>query len=564
MEKAYFFIFLSLFVGITLNAQQVDAGKNDTICEPGALVTLSASYSSSSSYFYSHWKPGQLFADSTKKNQTVHPTQTTTYYFAAYYQQKDNLVLNGDFQSGRTQFTSDYEYKDPIYNALWPEGTYTIAASPHLVHNNFPPHDDHTYADSRGLFLIVNGSESQNTKVWEQTVNTKIIPNTDYVFYAWVLTVNNVIDGDTEKLALLQFSINGKLLDKPFLASFPELGWQRFYVIWNSGAFDGNATIKIVNQNTGQNGNDFGLDDIYFAPILPITDSVTIYVGEHTKQDTTIKMCHGEQYDFAGRILTTSGIYEDTLRSSLGCDSIVRLTLTVADELVLDLGENIQVCRKNAKSITLGAKEQYDSYLWSDNTTDKTLTVTESGEYSLTVTNELGCTVSDIITVDFFEEVKVEIEILDEFCDDYTAELTAIDINATHYLWNTGEITSTITAKGPGQYSVRASNEKCTNEAIYTIESCEFRLYFPNTITPGNHDSPNSYFCLSSPDDVGSAYIAIYNRFGEAVYVTDNPYFKWDGKHKGQLHTSVMYTYIVKVTNKQGKPLVFTGNLLVL
>lgn len=43
----------------------------------------------------------------------------------------------------------------------------------------------------------------------------------------------------------------------------------------------------------------------------------------------TVSICQGQSYDFNGHILTTAGTYADTLVSSLGCDSIIRINLTV-------------------------------------------------------------------------------------------------------------------------------------------------------------------------------------------------------------------------------------------
>lgn len=41
-------------------------------------------------------------------------------------------------------------------------------------------------------------------------------------------------------------------------------------------------------------------------------------------------ICNGEEYEFANKILTKSGVYYDTLTAVNGCDSIIELTLTVS------------------------------------------------------------------------------------------------------------------------------------------------------------------------------------------------------------------------------------------
>ncbi len=50
-------------------------------------------------------------------------------------------------------------------------------------------------------------------------------------------------------------------------------------------------------------------------------------------------------------------------------------------------------------TLTLDAGPGYTDYLWSDNSTAQTLTVSDSGVYSVTVTDTRGCTLTDEVTV---------------------------------------------------------------------------------------------------------------------------------------------------------------------
>ncbi|NBU93808.1 MAG: hypothetical protein EBS18_04575, partial [Actinobacteria bacterium] len=43
----------------------------------------------------------------------------------------------------------------------------------------------------------------------------------------------------------------------------------------------------------------------------------------------SVSICQGQTYTFRGRVLNTTGIYYDTLINSLGCDSLIKLNLTV-------------------------------------------------------------------------------------------------------------------------------------------------------------------------------------------------------------------------------------------
>ena len=64
----------------------------------------------------------------------------------------------------------------------------------------------------------------------------------------------------------------------------------------------------------------------YFGEALTFT---TQACSTNTYPETAT-ICNGEEYEFANKILTTSGVYYDTLTAVNGCDSIIELTLTVS------------------------------------------------------------------------------------------------------------------------------------------------------------------------------------------------------------------------------------------
>ncbi len=157
---------------------------------------------------------------------------------------EQNLVINGDFEEN-TPIESDY-----IKNGEY-AGTYRISDDAAKFSRNF------FTGKGDGFFMAVDGAAGPNKTVWKQTINVK--KNTNYYFSCWVNTLNI----KTGPPAVLQFSINEVLLDKPFHCPTELNVWKQFSVVWNSGN-NQRIAIRIVSQNAHLDGNDFGLDRIKF------------------------------------------------------------------------------------------------------------------------------------------------------------------------------------------------------------------------------------------------------------------------------------------------------------
>lgn len=79
------------------------------------------------------------------------------------------------------------------------------------------------------------------------------------------------------------------------------------------------------------------------------------------------------------------GKYSVVVTTPEGCESKASATITVADELKVDLGADTTICEGNLP-LVLDASSSYDTYEWTDGSTLSTLSVTESGEYEVKVT----------------------------------------------------------------------------------------------------------------------------------------------------------------------------------
>lgn len=154
-----------------------------------------------------------------------------------------NLIKNGDFEDAEVNFKTDY-----VQHKVGEAGRFSILSNPKPFYPGFVGAGD-------GKFMAVDGSTGANKIVWQQEIEVK--ENTVYFFSSWVSNLYVI------NPAVLQFSINGKLIGKPFYTPAEQGLWEQFFVNWDSGN-NKKATITIVSQNLNSNGNDFGLDRIKF------------------------------------------------------------------------------------------------------------------------------------------------------------------------------------------------------------------------------------------------------------------------------------------------------------
>jgi len=148
--------------------------------------------------------------------------------------------------------------------------------------------------------------------------------------------------------------------------------------------------------------------------------------------------------------------------------------VTLIDEdisIPLDLGDDLFVCE--GESINIDAGSDYEEYDWApigDMTQDIDVGV---GIYELMVTDDNGCTDTDIIQVfEYMPEVSIDADDDDNIiCEGTTIELEAVTSETT-IEWSTGQTSSTIEV-GPGVYMVTVTDANdCQDvDIIEIIES---------------------------------------------------------------------------------------------
>ena len=173
-----------------------------------------------------------------------------------------NLILNGNFSSGNTGFSSQYSYVTGSGSAN-PEGVYSVVTKANDVHPAWGNYFDRTSGNSSGRYFVANASSDITKTVWQSNLLNVSQANTPYRFEAYLMAIYPL----ENNYPSLSFEIgNGTTwTTMGTTATLNSRGnWTFTYV---DGVFGGSGDfyVRLKNSNAAAGGNDLGLDDIYFG-----------------------------------------------------------------------------------------------------------------------------------------------------------------------------------------------------------------------------------------------------------------------------------------------------------
>lgn len=135
-------------------------------------------------------------------------------------------------------------------------------------------------------------------------------------------------------------------------------------------AIDNNANLFLAGSFVAAVNFDFNnKSSIGLLTPVRLQDAYFMKIALHCNEFLDIEKQACDNFDFSGKVLYKSGIYIDTFRTSLGCDSVVTLHLTIADS-----STNAVVTEYYCDSVTLNGT-----------------IFLESGTYLEHFTNAVGC-----------------------------------------------------------------------------------------------------------------------------------------------------------------------------
>ena len=184
------------------------------------------------------------------------------------------------------------------------------------------------------------------------------------------------------------------------------------------------------------------------APIVQCGGTVTLDAGNagsfyHWSDGSSIETL----------TVSSNGNYSVTVTNPYGCTATSGDSVTIHPIPLANLNNRVSQC---GGTVMLDAGNAGATYHWSDGSSNETLTISTTGNYSVTVTTAFGCSVADTSTVAIDSIPTVSLGSPVTQCG---GEITLDAGNAgSTYRWSNGSSNQTLIISATGNYAVTLTN----------------------------------------------------------------------------------------------------------
>ncbi|MBK8568061.1 MAG: hypothetical protein IPN76_33300, partial [Saprospiraceae bacterium] len=179
--------------------------------------------------------------------------------------------------------------------------------------------------------------------------------------------------------------------------------------------------------------------------------------------------------------VSQDGSYSLTVTDASGCTGTAAIFVEVPDELVVVVQTPpTPICPGDTAQLSV--LPGFEGYAWNTGETANSIQISTSGNYTVTVTDQYGCTAVDDYAFDFASSPQFTI-IGDQLGCESAEALLEIDLvnvsGSPAYLWSNGETTPVLVTSQPGVFSVTLTDGNgCTaTQATEVFQSGSYESF---------------------------------------------------------------------------------------
>lgn len=338
-------------------------------------------------------------------------------------------------------------------------------------------------------------------------------------------------------------------------------------VKWNTG-----STSSFINVQTS---GSYIVETTGEACVAKDTIEVTFSKLPDATLGADRSICQGEQVtlstvDNEGSFLWSTGNNSNILtvssagnywvrRNINGCVSSDTVMVIEKPFPTISLGNDTALCEGNI--LLLDASYAGATYIWQDGSGLATYEVKRKGTYTVEV-NIDGCKTEESVNVTYTSVPSVNLGNDLEICPDQKIILDPLIRNAD-MLWQDGSTESTYTVTNAGKYSLKATNACGTSSDEIVVTQGMCKLAIPNAFTP-NNDGRNDMLIIANPSQIKTYFLQIFNRWGQLVFTTTDPYKGWNGRFNGLDQPEGNYLWAMSLTDINGNVVSTRGSVLLI
>ena len=298
-------------------------------------------------------------------------------------------------------------------------------------------------------------------------------------------------------------------------------------------------------------------------------------------------LCDGLSFELNNNLFFETGIYTDSLISSVGCDSIVTLDLTIVPdaniEAVFDVAEPTCADFDDGQisiETILNGQAPYSIFINEEPHPTGNINALEVGAYQYFIEDVFGCSFESTInlqdpppfTVDIGPDREVELG-----CDPIRIN-SIVSQPASNFIWSTMDTINCDTnceriewlPSNSQTLTLTASTAdgQCFASDSLFVEVVKVRkVYIPNTFSP-NFDGINDVFSIQGavPNVKVIEKFSVYNRWGALLYegkdlMPNDLVSGWDGTIDGEKVNAGVYFYSAVIRFLDDEILLYKGNV---
>jgi gliding motility-associated-like protein len=301
----------------------------------------------------------------------------------------------------------------------------------------------------------------------------------------------------------------------------------------------------------------FKLDDADNEVLIDVPSSITdITVNYYESTADALSELNVLPNQFTNSTPKAQTIYARAESANGNCYGISEVKLIIKELPQLEDTDYIEYCRNNPLPLVIDAggllrlSTDY-TYSWNTGETTYAITVVNSGDYTVTVKNENGCTSQRVITVVYLDPAVIDsIDIVDANGGRLgSASVVASGLGNYEFRLdpNAGfQVSPVFTDLEPGFYTVEVNE---TNGCGTVFQKFSI-VGYPRFFTP-NGDGFNDFWQLDGVNSVfeADATLFIFDRFGKLLKQLSPSSQGWDGTFNGEPLPSNDYWFKATLTD---------------